>query len=191
MSDYKALGGVSRSREDLNRVVHDAEKRLEGMEKEMAELQKQLKEQQDIVSRAEELRNAYNRESLKWERSVNLSLPPGSTYPIKRHVGEYTKGRGYTVQRHYPWLWTLPPPPPPPPAPAPAPAPAPRPKKEDRGKQRRRLERGGEGRGGRDGGALVGGARSRLARQSHRTGLVCRRGVSKLQRVYSLNTHTH
>ena len=129
MSDYKALGGVSRSREDLNRVVHDAEKRLEGMEKEMAELQKQLKEQQDIVSRAEELRNAYNRESLKWERSVNLSLPPGSTYPIKRHVGEYTKGRGYTVQRHYPWLWTLPPPPPPPPAPAPAPAPAPRPKR--------------------------------------------------------------
>lgn len=121
MSDYEALRAVSRSRDALHKIVHDAEKVLEGMEKEMAKLQKQLKEQEDIVSKAVEARNAYNRESLKWEQSANRALPPGSTYPTKRGIGEYSKGRGYTVERHYPWLWTLPPPPP---APAPAPAPA-------------------------------------------------------------------
>ena len=119
MSNYdETWQAVERSRGALHKIVQDAEKVLEGMEKEMAKLQKQLKEQQDIVSRAEELRNQYNRESLRWERSANRALPPGSTYPVKRHVGEYSKGRGYTVERHYPWLWTLPPPPP---APAPEP----------------------------------------------------------------------
>lgn len=124
MSDYdETWQAVERSRSELHKIVYQAEKRLEGMEKEMAEFQKQLKEQQDIVSKAEELRNAYNRESLKWERSANRALPPGSTYPIKRGIGEYAKGRGYTVERHYPWLATPPPPPPAPPPPAPAPKP--------------------------------------------------------------------
>ena len=68
MSDYEALRAVSRSRNDLHHIVYEAEKTLEEMEKERAELQKKIKEQQDIVSKAEELRNAYNRESLKWER---------------------------------------------------------------------------------------------------------------------------
>jgi hypothetical protein len=126
MSDYdETWKAVERSRSELHRIVHNAEKTLEGMEKEMAELQKQLKEQQDIVSRAEELRNAYNRESLKWERSANRALPPGSTYPIKRHIGEYAKNRGTLVERHYPWLATTRTP-----APAPAPAPAPEPESE-------------------------------------------------------------
>ena len=123
MSDYEALRAVSRSRNDLHHIVYQAEKRLEEMEKERAELQKKIKEQQDIVSKAEELRNAYNRESLKWERSPNRALPPGSTYPIKEKIAVYAKGRGYAVKQHYPWLWTLPPPPPPPAPPAPAPKP--------------------------------------------------------------------
>ena len=110
---------VERSRSDLHKVVHKAEETLDEIEKEMAELQKRFNEQQEIVSRAEELRNAYNRESLKWERSANRALPPGSTYPIKRHIGEYAKNRGYTVERHYPWLATTR-------TPAPAPAPAPK-----------------------------------------------------------------
>ena len=133
MSDYKALGAVSRSRDALNDIVSRAEKRFEAMEREMEEFRKQLKEQEDIVNEAVELRNAYNRESLKWEQSVNRSLPPGSTYPIKQKMGVYSKGRGTLVARHYPWLWTMPPPPAPaPPAPAPAPAPAPKPKRKIR-----------------------------------------------------------
>lgn len=123
---------VERSRSDLHKVVYKAEEVLEGIEKEMAELRKRFQEQQEIVLRAEELRNAYNRESLKWERSANRALPPGSTYPIKRHIGEYAKNRGYQVERHYPWLATTrTPAPPPPPAPAPAPAPEPESETED------------------------------------------------------------
>ena len=133
MSNYdETWQAVERSRSELHKVVYKAEEKLEKMEKEAAELQKQLKEQQEIVSRAEELRNAYNRESLKWERSANRALPPGSTYPIKRHVGEYSKGRGTLVERHYPWLATTrTPAPPPPPAPAPAPASEPESETED------------------------------------------------------------
>ena len=120
MTDHKALGAVSRSRDALNHIVSKAEERLKEMEQEMEQLKARLKEQEKIALDAEVMRNQYNRESLKWERSVNQTLPPGSTYPIKRGIGVYSKNRGTMVERHYPWLWTLPPPPPPP-APAPAP----------------------------------------------------------------------
>jgi len=120
MSDDELRRAVSRSQVALQQIVRKAEERLDEMQKEM---QKKLKEQQDIVTKAVEMRNAYNRESVKWELSANRSLRPESTYPIERVTGEYSKGLGIIVTKHYPWRRTVPPPPP-------APAPAPRPKRQ-------------------------------------------------------------
>ena len=117
MSDDRVLRAVSRSLEELHVVVHRAETRLEEMVQERKKLEERLKEQENIVEEAKRAWRQYDKEASEWMRS-NRTLPPGSSYPIKEGIGVYSKGRGYSVHRHYPWQATLPP----------APAPAKRPK---------------------------------------------------------------
>ena len=55
------------------------------------------------------MRSDYAGASLRWEQGPNRSLPPGSTYTIKKKMGVYTKNRGTLIPVHYPWLpWTPP-----------------------------------------------------------------------------------
>lgn len=107
MSDDRVLRAVASSREGLHVVVHRAETRLEEMVQERKKLEERLKEQENIVEEAKRVWRQYDKEASEWMRS-NRTLPPGSSYPIREDIGIYSKGRGYSVPRHYPWQATLP-----------------------------------------------------------------------------------
>ena len=115
-ADEDLLRRVRGSRESLALIASQAEKALDAMKK---DFEAQLKEQERIVDAAEKLRNAYNRESLKWETGGNRSLPLGSTYQVETRMVKYRKNMATQLKIPYPWLATPPPPPPPPPAPKP------------------------------------------------------------------------